>query len=76
MGTIWVSLTIRNRPEQTFEVQTIGAPPEYWAEVIRPGDPHEGQASTATKLGAKDSRRWAKPSRKKMSPGVISASVD
>ncbi len=76
MGTIWASSTIRNRPEQTFEVQTIGAPPEYWAEVIRPGDPHEGQASTATKLGAKDSRRWAKSSRKKMSPGVISESDD
>jgi hypothetical protein len=55
--TIWASSMIRNSPEQTFEVQMIDAPREYWAEVISPGDPHKGQASTATKLGAKDSRR-------------------
>jgi hypothetical protein len=55
--TIWASSTIRNSPEQTFEVQMIGAPREYWAEVTRLGEPHKGQASTATKLGAKDSRR-------------------
>ena len=52
-----VSSRMRNNPGQTFEVHTIGAPPEYWAEVISPGDPHVGQASTATKLGANDSRR-------------------
>ena len=46
--TIWVSPTIRKRPEQTFEVQTIGAPPEYWTEVINPGDPHKGQASVVS----------------------------
>lgn len=55
--TIWASSRIRNSPGQTLEVQTIGAPPEYWTEVIRPGDPHRGQASTATKLAAKDSRK-------------------
>jgi len=71
---IWVSSTIRKSPGQTLEEQTIGAPPEYWTEVIRPGDPHRGQASTATKLGAKDSRNDAKSSRNKMSPGAKSAS--
>ncbi len=48
---------ILKRPEQVFDVQTIGPPPEYWIEVIRPGDPHKVQASTATNLGANDSRR-------------------
>src|SRR5208283_4457511 len=74
--TIWASSTMRKRPEQTFEVQTIGAPPKYWTEVIRPGDPHKGQASTATKLEANASRREAKSSRKTMSPGAISAIDD
>lgn len=73
---IWASSRIRNRPEQTFEVQTIGVPPENWGEVIRPGDPHKGQASTATKSGAKDSRRLAKSSRNTISPGAISESDD
>ncbi len=74
--TIWASSRIRNRPGQTLEVQTICAPPEYCREVIRPGDPHSGQASTATKLGAKDSRNWAKSSRNTMSLGAISARDD
>ena len=54
--TIWASSRMRNRPGQTFDVHTIGAPAQYWSEVIRPSDPHKGQASTATKIGANDSR--------------------
>src|SRR5208282_6760904 len=74
--TILTSSTMRNRPEQTLEVQTIGTLPEYWTEVTSPGDPHKGQASTATKVGAKDSRRKGKSSRNTISPGAKSESDD
>jgi hypothetical protein len=73
-GTIRDSSRIRNNPGHTLEAQTIGAPPEYWTDVIRLGVPHSGQASTATKLGANDSRKCAKSSRKTISPGAISES--
>jgi len=76
MATIWTSSTIRKRPGQIFEVQTIGAPPEYCMDVIKPGDPHKGQARTATKLGLKHSLRWAKSSRNTISPGAMSESDD
>ena len=69
--TIWTPSTIRNRPGQSLEVHTMGAPVVYWIEVIKPGEPHNGQANTATKLGANASRRWANSSRKTMSPGAI-----
>jgi hypothetical protein len=45
---------MRNRPEQTFDVQMIGTSPEYWSEVIKPGVPHQGQASTATEWAANE----------------------
>ncbi len=63
---------MRKRPEQFLEVQTIGDDPENWVAVIRPGEPHHGQASTAKKLGAEVSGSVASSSRKTMSPGDIS----
>jgi hypothetical protein len=73
---MWASSIIRKRPGQIFEVQTIGEPPEYCMDVIRPGDPHRGQARTATKLGLKHSLRWAKSSKNTISLGAISESDD
>jgi hypothetical protein len=67
---------MRNNPEHAFDVQTIGAPPEYWIEVINPGVPHKGQASTATKLAVNDPRRQEISSRKAISPGTMSEIED
>lgn len=67
---------IRKSPEQSFDPHTTGAAPEYCAEVIKLGVPQTGQASTAMKLGAEDSRNWTKSSRRRMSPGAMSASDD